>query len=137
MAQAAKVVGQAAMAFDAIIGYVGPHVASADAATIEFVRRSSYPGRSADVVLIQAPFASSEARLKTAMHGTHYSYDTHVPLIFFGAAFRPGTYRGQVSTTDLAPTLAAALGITPPALATGRVLARALRNNTAAEGDSK
>ena len=137
LAQAAKVVGQAAMVFDAIIGYVGPHVASADAATIEFVRRSSYPGRSADVVLIQAPFASSEARLKTAMHGTHYSYDTHVPLIFFGAAFRPGTYRGQVSTTDLAPTLAAALGITPPALATGRVLARALRNNTAAEGDSK
>ena len=137
LAQAAKVVGQAAMAFDAIIGYVGPHVASADAATIEFVRRSSYPGRSADVVLIQAPFASSEARINTAMHGTHYSYDTHVPLIFFGAAFRPGTYRGQVSTTDLAPTLAAALGITPPALATGRVLARALRNNTAAEGDSK
>jgi predicted AlkP superfamily pyrophosphatase or phosphodiesterase len=137
LAQAAKVVGQAAMAFDAIIGYVGPHVASADAATIEFVRRSSYPGRSADVVLIQAPFASSEARLNTAMHGTHYSYDTHVPLIFFGAAFRPGTYRRQVSTTDLAPTLAAALGITPPALATGRVLARALRNNTAAEGDSK
>ncbi len=137
LAQAAKVVGQAAMEFDAIIGYVGPHVASADAATIEFVRRSSYPGRSTDVVLIQAPFASSEARLNTAMHGTHYSYDTHVPLIFFGGAFRSGTYSERVSTTDLATTLAAALGITPPVLATGRVLARALRNNIAAEGDSK
>jgi arylsulfatase A-like enzyme len=89
------------------------------------------------MALIRVRYALFNAERGGATHGTHYPYDTHVPLIFFGAAFRPGTYRRQVSTTDLAPTLAAALGLTPPTLATGRVLARALRSNTAAEGDSK
>ncbi len=88
------------------------------------VRLSLYRGRSPDVYVVREPLALSAS---DASHGTPHTYDTHVPLIFFGAAFRPGTYRGQVSTTDLAPTLAAALGIASPARATGKVLAQALR----------
>jgi predicted AlkP superfamily pyrophosphatase or phosphodiesterase len=124
--EAVQVVGEAAMTVEGIAGYVGARVSSVDAATTAAVRRSFYPGRGNDMALIHDRYALFNAERGGATHGTHYPYDTHVPLIFFGGAFRPGTYPERVSTTDLATTLAAALGLTPPALATGKVLARAL-----------
>jgi arylsulfatase A-like enzyme len=54
------------------------------------------------------------------------SYDTHVPLAFYGLPFQPGTYRGQVEPVDLAATLASLLGINAPTHAVGRVLTEAL-----------
>jgi len=55
-------------------------------------------------------------------HSLPYSYDTHVPLAFFGLSFKPGQYRQTVEVVDLAPTLASLLGINPPASAVGRTL---------------
>jgi hypothetical protein len=60
-------------------------------------------------------------------HATPLSYDTHVPLAFYGLAFQPGTYRTHAEPVDLAVTLASLLGINPPAQATGRVLNEALQ----------
>ncbi|MGA9526559.1 MAG: alkaline phosphatase family protein [Terriglobales bacterium] len=59
-------------------------------------------------------------------HATPFSYDTHVPLAFYGLAFQPGVYRTHAEPTDLAVTLASLLGINPPVKATGRVLTEAL-----------
>ncbi len=59
-------------------------------------------------------------------HATPFSYDTHVPLAFYGLAFQPGIYRTHAEPVDLAVTLASLLGINAPALATGRVLTEAL-----------
>ncbi|MGH9669900.1 MAG: alkaline phosphatase family protein, partial [Terriglobales bacterium] len=59
-------------------------------------------------------------------HSSPYTYDTHVPLAFFGLPFQPGTYRGHAEPVDLAPTLASLLGISPPSHSTGRVLTEAL-----------
>jgi hypothetical protein len=59
-------------------------------------------------------------------HATPFSYDTHVPLAFYGLAFQPGTYRTHAEPIDLAVTLASLLGINAPAQATGRVLTEAL-----------
>ena len=59
-------------------------------------------------------------------HATPFSYDTHVPLAFYGLAFQPGTYRTHAEPVDLAVTLASLLGINAPAKATGRVLTEAL-----------
>jgi hypothetical protein len=59
-------------------------------------------------------------------HETPFSYDTHVPLAFYGLAFQPGTYRTHAEPVDLAVTLASLLGINAPAEATGRVLTEAL-----------
>jgi predicted AlkP superfamily pyrophosphatase or phosphodiesterase len=59
-------------------------------------------------------------------HGVAYSYDQHVPLAFYGAAFKPGVYRDQVEPIDLAPTLAVLLGINKPSNSTGHVLTQAL-----------
>ena len=64
---------------------------------------------------------------KGTNHETPFSYDTHVPLAFYGLAFQPGTYRTHAEPVDLAVTLASLLGINPPAQATGRVLTEALQ----------
>ena len=59
-------------------------------------------------------------------HASPYTYDTHVPLAFYGLPFRPGTYRTHAEPVDLAPTLASLLGINAPTHSTGRVLTEAL-----------
>jgi arylsulfatase A-like enzyme len=59
-------------------------------------------------------------------HASPYTYDTHVPLAFYGLPFRPGTYRTHAEPVDLAVTLASLLGINAPTHAVGRVLTEAL-----------
>ena len=64
--------------------------------------------------------------LKGTDHASPYTYDTHVPLAFYGLPFRPGTYRTHAEPIDLATTLASLLGINAPTHAVGRVLTEAL-----------
>jgi len=59
-------------------------------------------------------------------HTSPYTYDTHVPLAFYGLAFQPGTYRASVEPVDMAATLASLLGINAPTHSVGRVLTEAL-----------
>ena len=61
-------------------------------------------------------------------HYSPWSYDRHVPLGFYGAAFAPGTYRGRVEPVDLAATLSSLLGINQPSASVGKVLTEALRS---------
>ena len=49
-----------------------------------------------------------------AMHGTHYEYDIHVPLIFWGAGVKAGTSDAASTPYDLAPTVGSWLGVTLP-----------------------
>jgi hypothetical protein len=61
---------------------------------------------------------------------THFSansYDRHVPLEFYGAAFLQGTYHGVVAPVDVAATFASLLRINRPSAAVGRVLTEAIR----------
>jgi arylsulfatase A-like enzyme len=56
------------------------------------------------------------------MHGSPWNYDTHVPIIFSGPGVQSGiTYR-RVQPADVAPTMAALMGMSPPASAQGSVL---------------
>jgi arylsulfatase A-like enzyme len=59
-------------------------------------------------------------------HGTHYAYDTHVPLVFWGGSWPAGSSEVETTPYDLAPTLAGWLGVTLPE-ATGRPLTAAGR----------
>jgi hypothetical protein len=61
---------------------------------------------------------------------THYSansYDRHVPLDFFGAAFQPGTYHNQVEPVDIAATFASLLRINRPSAAVGHMRLESLK----------
>jgi predicted AlkP superfamily pyrophosphatase or phosphodiesterase len=62
----------------------------------------------------------------SAEHGQPSDDDTHVPLLFWGAGIRAGTFAQRVSVVDIAPTLAALLGVEPTETVAGRVLREAL-----------
>lgn len=85
------------------------------------------PKRSGDVVLISKPFWFLGGYSSGTTHGSGYSYDTHVPIIMFGKAFKPGLYNMAVSPSDIAPTLSQVLQITPPSSATGRVITEVIK----------
>ena len=76
--------------------------------------------------VIGVPQPYTVASAKGTDHTTAYTYDTHVPLAFYGLPFQPGTYRGHVEPVDLAATLASLLGVNAPSHAVGRVLTEAL-----------
>jgi hypothetical protein len=61
-----------------------------------------------------------------AMHGQPSDDDAHVPIIFWGKGIRRGVYAGRTNTVDIAPTLAAVLGVAPLSLVDGRVRTDAL-----------
>ena len=61
-----------------------------------------------------------------AEHGQPSDDDAHVPLIIAGPGVRPGRYAQRVQVADLAPTLAALIGVTPLERLDGRVLVEAL-----------
>jgi predicted AlkP superfamily pyrophosphatase or phosphodiesterase len=67
------------------------------------------------------------AQTRYATHGMPHDTDSRVPLIFWGMPFRAGRVATPARTVDLAPTLAAALGIAPLEPLDGVVLRRALR----------
>jgi arylsulfatase A-like enzyme len=82
-----------------------------------------FPGRSGDLVFIARPFAFFGAgKYLRGDHGTPYRYDTHVPLLFYGAGVRQGRVRRPISTLDIAPTVSALLGIELPAQCEGHAL---------------
>jgi predicted AlkP superfamily pyrophosphatase or phosphodiesterase len=62
-----------------------------------------------------------------ATHGSPYDYDSNVPIIFYGAGIKTGVYNNFVRTVDIAPTLAALLGIKPLEKLDGVVLQQAIR----------
>jgi predicted AlkP superfamily pyrophosphatase or phosphodiesterase len=85
----------------------------------------SYSPESGWYVLgIPAPFNVGGS--KGTDHATPYSYDTHVPLSFYGLPFQAGTFRTRAEPVDLAVTFASLLGINAPTHAIGRVLTEAL-----------
>jgi predicted AlkP superfamily pyrophosphatase or phosphodiesterase len=63
-----------------------------------------------------------------AEHGQPSDDDAHVPILFYGAPFRPGRYGGFTRVTDIAPTLAAVLGVSPTEPLDGHALTEALRS---------
>jgi predicted AlkP superfamily pyrophosphatase or phosphodiesterase len=83
--------------------------------------------RSGDVFLILDPYAVAVAGEAGSTHGAPWTYDTQVPLVLWGNAFKPGLYATPCEPIDLAPTLAVALGLTQPSGAQGRPLAAALK----------
>jgi len=82
--------------------------------------------RSCNLLVVLEPYWMYSARGTT--HGTPYNYDSHVPVIFMGAAVRPGQYHEAAAVNDIAPTLATILEVETPSGSVGRVLTEILVN---------
>ncbi|MEP6622233.1 MAG: alkaline phosphatase family protein [bacterium] len=78
------------------------------------------------MVVTLAPFSYPLATTY-ASHGSPHDADAHVPLVFAGQWFSPGRRSEFVRTVDLAPTLAAILGVQPTEKLDGHVLSAAIR----------
>ena len=88
------------------------------------IQRGYHLQRSGDLEIILQPYWIRSTNGTT--HGTPYSYDAHVPLVFMGPGILAGAYHSPVALNDLAPTVATMLGIETPSGSAGRVLAEML-----------
>jgi predicted AlkP superfamily pyrophosphatase or phosphodiesterase len=79
---------------------------------------SFFPARSGDLLIVPKPYwpwdfsAPGKTRAYGTTHGTPYSYDQRVPVLFMGYGIQPGQYFQPATPADIAPTLAALCGIT-------------------------
>jgi hypothetical protein len=79
------------------------------------VRRSFHPDRCGDLYVLQRPYYVFSLPLGTGTtHGTPHPYDTHVPLLVYGAGIRSGIRKEAVTPQAAAVILAEVLGIKPP-----------------------
>jgi len=86
-------------------------------------RNSFHPNRAGDLAIqpMRGCLWSSHYNRGTT-HGSPHHYDRAVPLVFFGPGIEAKRVTGAAATVDIAPTLAAELGITTPAGLDGRAL---------------
>ena len=95
---------------------------------LDQIQRNFHASRSGDIYIVQEPYWFMFDRGPiAAMHGSPWRYDTHVPIIFAGATIRPQLVHRLVHPVDVAPTLAAVLGLTPPSSAQGTPLTEVLQ----------
>jgi len=94
-----------------------------DSKLLAQIRNNIHPVRSGDIYVVQDPYWFNFNKGPVAgMHGSPWSYDTHVPMIFVSSQITSQIVYRPVQPADLAPTLAALLGMSPPASAQGTVL---------------
>ena len=94
----------------------------ADNPATEFALNDFDKERSGDAFLVPKPGVLMHWDPgRGSHHGSHHEYDIHVPLVLWGGPFRAGRRERETTPCDLAPTLAALLGLRLPD-ATGRSL---------------
>ena len=91
---------------------------------LEMFARAYFPGRTGQLLIVprQGDFITRPEANVAYMHGSPWEYDVEIPLMFAGPAVNTGVYSTPAVQQDVAPTLAAALGVPMPPTATGRVL---------------
>jgi len=87
----------------------------------ERIVRSFNNVRSGDLEVLLEPYWIRGGTGTT--HGTPYSYDSHIPLIFMGPGIKTGRYARPAALNDVAPSLATLLDIETPSGSVGRPLA--------------
>ena len=94
---------------------------------LDFVAKGYDVTQNGDVVIIDKP-GFIEYKTTGTSHGTPYSYDTHVPLLFYGWKIKKGASFDRKIITEIAPTLALKLKITLPNGTESNVLTEILTN---------
>lgn len=90
--------------------------------TFKFLIQKGYNHmRSGNVAFSYNP-AWMEYHNKGTTHGASYSYDTHVPLLFYGQSIPKGNTVKKVNIVDIAPTISMMLHMSFPNGTTGKPL---------------
>ncbi|MBK0369849.1 alkaline phosphatase PafA [Flavobacterium agrisoli] len=80
---------------------------------LNFIRKGYDGTQNGDLVVLEKPGYSEHGALGTS-HGTVYSYDTHVPAIFYGWHIKAGESYNKKEITEIAPTIAQKIKVTFP-----------------------
>ncbi|MGL4363680.1 MAG: alkaline phosphatase family protein [Bacteroidales bacterium] len=87
---------------------------------LQSMQNSYYPKRSPDVMInLESGWNDGEDSLGA---NSAYSYDVHVPLIFYGWRVKRKTISRPIDMSDIAPSLSTLVGIPFPDAASGRVI---------------
>lgn len=92
----------------------------------ELFARGYNAKRSGDIqVVVKSGFFYGFATGST--HGTFYTYDSHIPLVWMGSGIAKGKLHREVYMTDIAATLSALLQIQMPSGSVGKVIHEVLK----------
>ncbi|HEY8937301.1 MAG TPA: alkaline phosphatase family protein, partial [Cyclobacteriaceae bacterium] len=83
--------------------------------------------RSGDIAYVLQPGWMEWGKVQGSTHGSPYTYDTHVPMLFYGFGVKQGTTSAYHPITDIAPTLAVLLKIKYPNGCTGQPISELLK----------
>jgi predicted AlkP superfamily pyrophosphatase or phosphodiesterase len=97
-------------------------IAREDGELAVLYRNSFDPERSGDLFVQLAPTCLASSEGDGTTHGTPYPYDRRIPLVFWGPGIESASLPGRAASVDVAPTLAAYLGVPAPPGLDGRVL---------------
>lgn len=93
---------------------------AADLTLAERMNESYDPSRSADIFVEFKKYSTlgwpTGSSIYIAGHGSPWDYDRQVPILFWWPGAPSLTTPAPAETIDIAPTLAATIGITPPAI---------------------
>jgi hypothetical protein len=98
---------------------------------IDAILRNHNPERSGDIYVVFAAhsFLRADEGEPTALtHGSPWRYDSYVPVVFAGGNLSGRRVYREIQTVDVAPTLAALVGVKPPSGARGAPLREVLDN---------
>src|SRR5262249_14528956 len=86
---------------------------------LEMFARSYFPGRTGQLLIVprEGDLITRPDPDAAYMHGSPWPYDVSIPLMFVGPAVKAGVYSMRAAQQDVAPTLAAAVGVQMPATA--------------------
>ena len=84
------------------------------------------PKFSGDVLMLPYPATLNGSRKGTS-HGSGYSYDTHVPVIFYGNGINKGVSKKTYKIIDIAPTISNLLKIEAPNGTSGKIIEEVLK----------
>jgi hypothetical protein len=85
--------------------------------------RGYHAQRSGDIVFLLEPGWLDSSSIQGTTHGSPYTYDTHVPALFYGSGIKKGSSVRYHPITDIAPTISALLEIKFPNGCTGQPVA--------------
>jgi len=74
---------------------------------LEKYARAYYPGRSGQIMLMprEGDFVTLNEPASAFMHGSPWSYDANIPLLFFGPPFiHRGSYADDAAQQDIVPS---------------------------------
>ena len=95
---------------------------------LNFIAKGYDVTQNGDLVVLENPGYMQYGATGTT-HGTAYTYDTHVPLLFYGWNIKHGESYNKKVITQIAPTIAQKIKITFPNATEANVLEEVLGDN--------